>query len=100
MSTESTGAHEPRRGGDSAADGGRGAAEPHRSAAFDHDSYTAYDTLLGTVDLVIGEWRAMVQAEPWADIPPAHLVDSLPEILPKLFRLARDGATEVEGGLR
>ena len=50
-----------------------------------------YDTLLGHIDAVIAEWRALVAQEPWAAIPPARLTDSLPEILPKLFRLAALG---------
>lgn len=58
-----------------------------------------YDALLGHIDAVIGEWREMARAEPWANIPPSHLVDSLPEILPKLFRLAGAGALKIDEGL-
>jgi hypothetical protein len=54
-----------------------------------------YDILLARIDDVIAEWRTLVQREPWARIPPMRLVDSFPEILPKLFRDARDGAQHV-----
>jgi hypothetical protein len=54
-----------------------------------------YDILLARIDDVISEWRSLVHREPWARIPPARLVDSFPEILPKLFRDARDGARHV-----
>jgi hypothetical protein len=54
---------------------------------------TPYEVLLGDIDLVIGEWRALVGAEPWAQIPADRLIDSLPELLPKIIRLAAAGAT-------
>jgi hypothetical protein len=59
-----------------------------------------YDVLLTCVDEVIGEWRAQVAKEPWAKLPMSRLVDSFPEILPKLLRLARAGATHIDDGLR
>jgi hypothetical protein len=59
-----------------------------------------YDALLGGVDQVIGEWRTLVVREPWAKIPASRLVDSFPEILPKMLRLARSGATHIDDGLR
>lgn len=58
-----------------------------------------YDALLGHIDAVIGEWREMAHAEPWSNMPPSHLVDSLPEILPKLFRLAGAGAPRIDEAL-
>jgi len=70
-----------------------GAYEPSGGA-------TPYDTLLGAIDSVIGEWRSLVEGEPWATIPRARLVDSLPEILPKLIRLASRGEPEVDADLR
>jgi hypothetical protein len=54
---------------------------------------TPYEVLLGDIDLVIGEWRALVGAEPWAQLPADRLIDSLPELLPKIIRLAAAGAT-------
>lgn len=75
-----------------------GASRPvHR---YDSSAATAYDALLGAIDGVIGEWRTLVQREPWGAIPPARLVDSLPEILPKMIRLARGGGAEVDAELR
>jgi hypothetical protein len=56
--------------------------------------------LLGGVDQVISEWRALVVHEPWATIPASRLVDSFPEILPKLLRLARSGVTHIDESLR
>ena len=67
---------------------------------YDSSAATAYDALLGAIDGVIGEWRTLVQREPWGAIPPARLVDSLPEILPKMIRLARGGGAEVDAELR
>ena len=47
----------------------------------------AYETLLGGIDRVIAEWRALVIHEPWAQLPASRLVDAFPEILPKILRL-------------
>jgi hypothetical protein len=60
-----------------------------------NERVSPYDILLARIDDVIAEWRALVEREPWSRIPPMRLVDSLPEILPKLFRDARDGAQQV-----
>ncbi len=59
-----------------------------------------YEVLLGGVDQVIAEWRHLVADEPWAKLPASRLVDSFPEILPKLLRLARSGATHIDEALR
>jgi hypothetical protein len=56
--------------------------------------------LLGNIDQVIAEWRELVRLEPWSRIPAARLVDSLPEILPRIVRLAQAGASEVDEELR
>jgi hypothetical protein len=61
---------------------------------------SAYEALLGGVDQVIGEWRTLVVREPWAKLPASRLVDSFPEILPKMLRLARAGATHIDDSLR
>ena len=63
-------------------------------------SGSPYEALLGGVDQVIGEWRALVVHEPWAKIPASRLVDSFPEILPKMLRLARSGVTHIDESLR
>ena len=63
-------------------------------------SPSAYDVLLGEVDRVLGEWRQLVDTEPWNTIPHTRLIDTLPEILPPLFRLAREGADELDPALR
>jgi len=59
-----------------------------------------FDVLLGEVDRVLGEWRQLVATEPWSRIPHSRLIDSFPEILPKLFRLARAGETELGAEVR
>jgi hypothetical protein len=59
-----------------------------------------YDILLGSMDALLGEWRALIRPEPWARIDPARLLDALPEILPRLIRLARDGAVHVDERLK
>jgi hypothetical protein len=58
-----------------------------------------YNILVAQIDGVIGEWRGMVTEEPWSSIPGDHLVDALPEILPKMFRLAGSGALTIDGDL-
>jgi hypothetical protein len=63
-------------------------------------SGSPYDALLGGVDEVISEWRALVVDEPWAKIPASRLVDAFPEILPKMLRLARSGDTHIDDSLR
>lgn len=73
-----------------------------RDAPF-HPAQTAgspYDLLLGNIDAVIAEWRAIVMTEPWAHLPASRLVDSFPEILPRMLRLARGAATHVDDPLR
>lgn len=55
-----------------------------------------YDVLLDEIDNVLDEWLALVRAEPWARLSPARLVDSMPEILPRLIRLAQLGASHVD----
>ncbi len=60
------------------------------------DEASPYDILLAHIDDVIREWRALVQEEPWARIPPVRLVDTLPEILPRIFRAARRGEWQVD----
>jgi hypothetical protein len=67
---------------------------------FEPGPATAYDVLLGHIDVVIAEWRAHVQTEPWTRIPPPRLVDAFPEILPRLLRLAGAGAHQVDQELR
>jgi hypothetical protein len=59
-----------------------------------------YDVLLGGIDEVIREWRTLVTKEPWAKLPASRLVDSFPDILPKMLRLARSGSTHIDDGLR
>lgn len=66
----------------------------HSDSALDEAS--PYDILLGRIDDVIAEWRTLVTEEPWARIPPARLVDTLPEILPRIFRAARSGDRQVD----
>jgi hypothetical protein len=63
-------------------------------------SASPYETLLSGVDQVIGEWRTLVMREPWAKLPASRLVDSFPEILPKMLRVARSGATHIDDSLR
>ncbi len=57
--------------------------------------HTAYDILLAEFDQVLAEWRSIVEPELGARVSPARLLDSLPEILPRLITLARSGATEI-----
>lgn len=69
---------------------------PVTPTAYHADPPTPYDVLLGGIDFVIGEWRTLVKAEPWGAMPPARLMDAVPELLPKLLRLARRNVLQVD----
>jgi len=58
-----------------------------------------YELLHAHIDDVIREWRRLVAEEPWAPDSPARLVNALPEMLPKIFRLGRRGADRVDDDL-
>lgn len=58
-----------------------------------------YDILLGRIDEVLAEWRSLALTQVWADIAPSRLMDAFPEILPKLFRLAAQGNTQIDPDL-
>ncbi len=58
-----------------------------------------YDVLLGQIDEVLAEWRSLALTQMWADIEPSRLMDAFPEILPKLFRLAAEGRTQIDPDL-
>ena len=58
-----------------------------------------HDVLHGHIDEVIREWKRLVAAEPWAPATPARLVNALPEMLPRMFRLVVNGAPHVDHDL-
>lgn len=60
----------------------------------EHDSLFAF--LHGHIDEVLEEWRLLVQEEPWASLAPARLVNALPEMVPRLLKLADAGATHID----
>lgn len=62
--------------------------------------HSAYDILLAELDQVLKEWRSIVEPELGPHVSPARLLDSLPEILPRLLNLARAGAREIDDRLR
>jgi len=64
------------------------------------DERTPYEVLIGEIDRVLEEWRALMRAEALAKLPPSRLIDSMPEILPGLIRHARDGAAHLEEDLK
>jgi hypothetical protein len=66
----------------------------------DIDEQSPYELLLGSIDEVLGEWRELVRLEPWSAIPPSRLVNSFPEILPRILRLASAGATHIDDELK
>ncbi|MEJ7811548.1 MAG: hypothetical protein WKG32_14140 [Gemmatimonadaceae bacterium] len=61
---------------------------------------TPYEVLLGDVDHILSEWRDLVRLEPWTRIPAERLIDSFPEILPRLIRLAESGAPHMDEELK
>jgi hypothetical protein len=78
----------------------RDPAQPGHQPHLPGDGASPFEVLLGAVDQIIGEWRTLVQREPWAKLSASRLVDSFPEIVPKLVRLARAGATHIDDPLR
>jgi hypothetical protein len=62
--------------------------------------HSAYDILLAELDQVLTEWRSIVEPELSSRIAPARLLDSIPEILPRLLTLARSGAVEIDDELK
>ncbi len=62
--------------------------------------YNAYDILLAELDQLLVEWRSIVEPELGSHVSPARLLDSLPEILPRLLHLARSGAVEIDDRLK
>lgn len=58
-----------------------------------------YDILLAKIDEVLAEWRSLALAQSWASIAPSRLMDAFPEILPKIFRLAAQGSTQIDPDL-
>lgn len=58
-----------------------------------------YEVLLAHIDEVLAEWRTLALTQTWADISPSRLMDAFPEILPKIFRLAAQGNTQIDPDL-
>ena len=73
---------------------------PDGQTSAPNPSHSPYEVLLGAVEDVLAGWRALVTKEPWATLSPSRLVDSFPEILPKMLRLARSGVTHIDDPLR
>ncbi|HEX6533087.1 MAG TPA: hypothetical protein VF041_00735 [Gemmatimonadaceae bacterium] len=59
-----------------------------------------YDILLGELDRILAEWRTLVRPHTDPQLPASRLMNSMPEILPRLIRLARTGAMEVDDDLK
>lgn len=78
----------------------RSPPQPGHHAHAPSEGASPYEILLGSLDQIIGEWRMLVQREPWAKLSASRLVDSFPEIVPKLVRLARAGGTHIDDSLR
>lgn len=69
------------------------------SPAPSDDELSPFDLLHGYVDLVLAEWRDLVRREPWAALRPDRLMDSLPEMLPRLLRRAAAGTPHLDDDL-
>lgn len=55
-----------------------------------------YEVLLARIDEVLAEWRTLALTQHWSAIEPSRLMDAFPEILPKIFRLAAQGQTQID----
>jgi hypothetical protein len=64
------------------------------------DSISPFDLLESQIDRVIVEWRAQLGRDPWTRLSDERLVDHLPQILSRVFRLAREGTREIDGDLQ
>jgi hypothetical protein len=64
------------------------------------DERTPFEVLLGDIDHILGEWKLLLRPQSWAELPAARLIDSMPEILPKLVRLAGSGASHIDEELQ
>lgn len=60
------------------------------------DELSPFDVLHGYLDLVLSEWRTLVRDEPWASIRPDRLINAVPEMLPRLLRLAGAGTQQID----
>lgn len=60
------------------------------------DDVSPFDVLRGHIDAVLAEWRTLVRDEPWASIPSHRLINSVPEMLPRLFKLADAGTPQLD----
>ena len=65
-------------------------------AATGEAELSPFDLLRAYIDEVLAEWRLLLRHEPWANIRPDRLMDSFPEVLPRILRLAGEGATRVD----
>jgi hypothetical protein len=59
-----------------------------------------FELLAARADDVIGEWRRMLEREPWARLPAERVINHLPRILPELFRHAAHGARQIDPDLQ
>ena len=60
------------------------------------DPQATFELLGRRSDDVITEWSMLLAREPWARLPADRLVDHLPQILPRLFEHAANGAREID----
>ena len=78
-----------------------GRQTPNEFEQLDPSSFypPPYDVLLARIDEVLAEWRSLALTQSWASITPSRLMDAFPEILPKIFRLAAQGQTQIDPDL-
>lgn len=58
-----------------------------------------FDVLHGHIDEVLREFRSLERETPWSSLHASRVVDALPEILPKMLRLARRGDPHIDDEL-
>ena len=63
------------------------------------DELSPFDLLHGHIDNVLAEWRTLVGNEPWASIRPDRLINAVPEMLPRLLKLADSGTPQLDEAL-
>lgn len=63
------------------------------------DELSPFDVLHGYIDAVLAEWRTLVRDEPWGSIRPDRLVNAVPEMLPRILKLADAGTSQLDDEL-
>ena len=71
-----------------------------RGSTVPFDPLATFELLERRTDDIITEWRGLLARDPWSRLPADRLIDHLPQILPRLFHHAANGAREIDVDLQ